>query len=125
MAVAKATAPDGLSSSSSWPRATRLLASARLERWRDGMEDYEYLWLANGGHPQVGASEPVDQTAGSVASSLTSWTKNADALMTLSLLIGMPFEPMLLVDLVFDAHGSDGDFDKGVARNDLGVVAFS
>lgn len=39
--------------------------------------------LANGGHPQVGVTEPLDQTAASVASSLTSWTKNADALMAL------------------------------------------
>jgi Glycoside hydrolase 123, catalytic domain len=65
----------------------------RAELFREGFEDYEYLWLANGGaHPQVGVSEPLDQTAGSVASSLTSWTKNADALMALRHQLGLYIE---------------------------------
>jgi len=56
----------------------------RAELLREGFEDYEYLYLAAGGrHPAVGVSEPVDATVDSVASSLTSWTKDPDALMAL------------------------------------------
>jgi hypothetical protein len=51
---------------------------------REGFEDYEYLYLANGGaHPEVFQEEPVDATVASVASSLTTWSRNPDALMTL------------------------------------------
>jgi hypothetical protein len=54
------------------------------ELLREGFEDYEYLYLANGGaHPVVFEDNPVDQTVRSVASSLTSWTKDADAMATL------------------------------------------
>jgi hypothetical protein len=56
----------------------------RAELLREGFEDYEYLYLAAGGrHPSVGVSEPVDATVDSVASSLTSWNKDPDALMAL------------------------------------------
>jgi len=56
----------------------------RAELLREGFEDYEYLYLAAGGrHPTVGVSEPVDATVDSVASSLTSWNKDPDALMAL------------------------------------------
>ena len=39
--------------------------------FREGFEDYEYLWLANGGHPQVNVTEPVpsSRTAKSMDSS--------------------------------------------------------
>jgi len=59
------------------------LPSYRAELLREGFEDYEYLWLANKGHPGVGVKQAADPTVDSVASSLTSWTKNADALMAL------------------------------------------
>lgn len=60
------------------------LSTVRAELLREGFEDYEYLWLANGGeHPVVGATTRVDATAASVAASMTSWTKDHDALMTL------------------------------------------
>jgi hypothetical protein len=56
----------------------------RAELLREGFEDYEYLWLANGGaHPQAGQDNPVDVTVRSVASGLTSFTRDADALMAL------------------------------------------
>jgi len=51
---------------------------------RESFEDYEYLLLANGGtHPEPFATEAADATAASVASSMTSWVKDADALMAL------------------------------------------
>ena len=65
----------------------------RAELLREGFEDYEYLFLANGGrHPDVFVSEPVDATVSSVAASMTSWTKNPDALMTLRHELGLYLE---------------------------------
>ena len=56
----------------------------RAELLREGIEDYAYLWLANGGaHPQPFEDAPADPTALSVASSMTSWNRDADALMAL------------------------------------------
>jgi hypothetical protein len=58
--------------------------TVRAELLREGFEDYEYLYLANGGkHPAPGVKEALDATVDSAASSLTSWTKDPDALMTL------------------------------------------
>jgi len=58
------------------------IPDARAELFREGMEDYEYLYIANGNrYPEVGVSRPVDATAFSVGQSLTSWTQNAEALM--------------------------------------------
>jgi hypothetical protein len=64
----------------------------RAELLREGIEDYEYLLLANGGAPTVYATEPVDATVDSVASSLTSWTRDADALMALRHALGLYIE---------------------------------
>ncbi len=62
----------------------------RAELLREGFEDYEYLWLANGSaHPTVDATTAIDATVKSVASSMTSWTKNADALMALRHQLGL------------------------------------
>ncbi len=66
--------------------------TVRAELFREGLEDYEYLLLANGGYPRVGVTEPLDQTASSVASSLTSWTKSPDALMALRHELGLYVE---------------------------------
>ncbi len=67
--------------------------TVRAALLREGFEDYEYLYLANGGaHPEVGDDSPVDLTVSSVASSLTSWTKNPDALMALRHELGLYIE---------------------------------
>ena len=56
----------------------------RAELLREGFEDYEYLWLANSGaHPKVFETSAVDVTVDSVASGLTTWTRDPDAFMTL------------------------------------------
>ncbi|MEZ4339126.1 MAG: hypothetical protein R3B82_21105 [Sandaracinaceae bacterium] len=54
------------------------------EIFREGFEDYEYLWLANGGAPpEVDLEAAPDRTVRSVASSMTSFTRDPDALMAL------------------------------------------
>ncbi len=77
----------------------------RAELLREGFEDYEYLWLANGSaHPGVGVVGIADPTAKSVAASMTSWNKNPDALMALRHELGRYIEgsrstlPVLSVD---------------------------
>ena len=77
----------------------------RAELLREGFEDYEYLYLANGGsHPQVDVAENADATVRSVASSMTSWNKDPDALMALRFELGRYIEgsrdtiPVLEVD---------------------------
>jgi hypothetical protein len=51
---------------------------------RDGFEDYEYLYLANGGrHPTPGAAEAVDRTVAGVATGLTDWNRDPAVLATL------------------------------------------
>lgn len=58
--------------------------NVRAELLREGFEDYEYLWLANGNaFPKPPNAALVDPTAKSVAASMTSWTKDPDALMAL------------------------------------------
>ncbi|MBN2525330.1 MAG: hypothetical protein JXR76_02980 [Deltaproteobacteria bacterium] len=65
----------------------------RAELLREGFEDYEYLWLANGGaHPAVNQSVAVDATVKSVAASMVSWTKDADALMAVRHQLGRYIE---------------------------------
>jgi hypothetical protein len=65
----------------------------RAELFREGFEDYEYLWLANGGaHPRVFETRPVDATVESAASGLTSWTQDPDALMVLRRELGRYIE---------------------------------
>ncbi len=67
--------------------------SVRAELFREGFEDYEYLWLANGmAHPAVDAVAAPDQTVASVASSMTSWTHDPDALMALRHELGLYLE---------------------------------
>lgn len=60
---------------------------------REGIEDYAYLFLAAGGtHPQVFETYGVDETVAGVASSLTSWSSDPDALMTLRHELGLYLE---------------------------------
>ncbi len=65
----------------------------RAELLREGFEDYEYLYLANGNaHPKVFSNNKIDKTVYSVAGSLTSWNKNAGALMRLRFKLGQYIE---------------------------------
>lgn len=65
----------------------------RAELLREGLEDYEYLYLANGGrHPRVDVNEPGDTPALSAAKTFYSWTRDADALMALRYQLGLYLE---------------------------------
>ncbi len=67
--------------------------SVRAELLREGFEDYEYLYLANGNaHPSVDVENDLDATVASVAASMTSFTKDPDALMTLRYELGRYIE---------------------------------
>lgn len=43
--------------------SNRLVPSIRWELLREGMEDYEYLWLLNRGYPQIDVSNKADEQA--------------------------------------------------------------
>lgn len=53
----------------------RLVPSIRWENLRDGMEDYEYLWLLNGGDPQIGVRGTADALIESLVSSRTLFSR--------------------------------------------------
>jgi hypothetical protein len=65
----------------------------RAELLREGFEDYEYLWLANGKKsPAPFSSEVVDATVASLATGLSSFTKDASALTKLRIDLGRYIE---------------------------------
>ncbi len=49
----------------------RLVPSIRWENLRDGMEDYEYLWLLAGGDPQIDVVNAADYVVADLVSSRT------------------------------------------------------
>ncbi len=78
----------------------------RAELLREGFEDYEYLFLANGGnHPRVDETSSVDATVKSVASSMSSWNDDADALMVLRHELGRYLEGSRDTLPVLEAQG--------------------
>jgi hypothetical protein len=52
-------------------QSNRLVPSLRWELMREGMEDYEYLWLLNQGDPQIGVTNAADTLAGQFIASRT------------------------------------------------------
>jgi hypothetical protein len=56
-------------------QSNRLVPSLRWELLREGMEDYEYLWLLNKGQPQIGVSNPADTLAGQFIRSRTLFSR--------------------------------------------------
>ncbi len=57
------------------PQSNRLVTSVRWELLREGMEDYEYLWLLNGGDPQIGVTNDADVLAGQFIASRTLFSR--------------------------------------------------
>ncbi len=58
--------------------------TVRAELLREGFEDYEYLWLANGRQrPSVASETAIDETARSIAASRTSFTRDVDGWQSL------------------------------------------
>lgn len=67
--------------------------TVRSELFREGFEDYEYFMAANSGnHGQISTHHAVDDAVFSAASSLTSWTRDADALQKLRNELGLYIE---------------------------------
>lgn len=56
-------------------QSNRLAPSIRWELLREGMEDYEYLWLLNEGDPQVGVANQADDLAGQFIASRTRFSR--------------------------------------------------
>lgn len=53
----------------------RLAPSIRWENLRDGMEDYEYLWLLAGGKPQINATNAADTYVSQLVASRTLFSR--------------------------------------------------
>jgi hypothetical protein len=56
-------------------QSNRLVSSIRWELLREGMEDYEYLWLLNEGDPQIGVTHAADTLAGQFIDSRTLFSR--------------------------------------------------
>ena len=68
----------------------RLVPSIRFELMRDGMEDYEYLYVLNGNkQPEVDVVNTSDTYAAKIISGLTSYTRDDDFIYNLRRLIGL------------------------------------
>lgn len=65
---------DGAQLNSCGENGNRLVPSIRWENLRDGMEDYEYLWLL-GGNPQIGSSNPADAFVAQLVQSRTLFSR--------------------------------------------------
>ncbi|MBN1487370.1 MAG: DUF4091 domain-containing protein, partial [Anaerolineae bacterium] len=56
-------------------QSNRLVPSIRWELLREGMEDYEYLWVLNEGEPQIGETNEADTLAQQFINSRTSFSR--------------------------------------------------
>jgi hypothetical protein len=52
-----------------------LVTSIRWELLREGMEDYEYLWLVNGGDPEIGVANDADALTDGLIGSRTAFSR--------------------------------------------------
>jgi hypothetical protein len=57
------------------PQSNRLVTSIRWELLREGMEDYEYLWLVNGGDPEIGVANDADALTDGLIGSRTAFSR--------------------------------------------------
>jgi hypothetical protein len=69
--------------------SSRLVPSIRLETLRDGLEDYEYLYILAGGQPAIGQANAADPQVDKIISGLTSYTRDSEFLYNLRRLIGL------------------------------------
>lgn len=68
----------------------RLVPSIRLELLREGLEDYEYLYLLSGGAgPVVDVENTADPLADKIITGLTSYTRDGEFMANLRRLMGM------------------------------------
>ncbi len=67
----------------------RMVPSIRFELMRDSLEDYEYLYLLNGGtQPVVGQANDADAQADKIITGLTSYTRDSRFMYNLRRVIG-------------------------------------
>lgn len=57
------------------PESNRLVPSIRWELLREGMEDYEYLWLLNRGYPKIDENNRADALAREFIASRTRFSR--------------------------------------------------
>jgi hypothetical protein len=68
----------------------RFVPSIRFELMRDSLEDYEYLYVLNGGNqPQIDQSNPADAQADKIIAGLTSYTRDSEVMYNLRRFIGL------------------------------------
>ncbi len=67
----------------------RFVPSIRFELMRDSLEDYEYLYVLNGGQPVVDVTNPADSQVDKIISGLTSYTRHSEFMYNLRRLIGL------------------------------------
>ena len=67
----------------------RFVPSIRFELMRDSLEDYEYLYVLNGGQPVVDQANAADTQANKIVAGLTSYTRNSEFMYNLRRLIGL------------------------------------
>ncbi len=67
----------------------RFVPSIRMEMLRDGLEDYEYLYLLAGGQPTPGLANPADKEADKIIAGLTAYARDGEYLANLRRLIGL------------------------------------
>jgi hypothetical protein len=81
----------------------RIVPSIRVELMRDGLEDYEYLYLLNGSaHPKPNVQNTSDIQVNKMISGLTAYTRNDEFMYNLRRLIGMKLggETTTIADIV-------------------------
>ncbi len=68
----------------------RFVPSIRFELMRDGLEDFEYLYIMNtNSRPQVGGITDVDTQVDKIIKGVASYTRNSEFIYTLRRLIGL------------------------------------
>ncbi|PKO17731.1 MAG: hypothetical protein CVU39_04415 [Chloroflexi bacterium HGW-Chloroflexi-10] len=68
----------------------RFVPSIRLELLRDGLEDYEYFYMLNGGQqPQPYQSNPADSFVNQIIGGVQAYNRDSDMLYNLRRLIGL------------------------------------
>lgn len=68
----------------------RMVPSIRFELMRDSLEDYEYLYLLNGGEqPAVNQANSADVQADKIVSGVASYTRDGEFMYNLRRLIGL------------------------------------
>ncbi|MEW5872714.1 MAG: DUF4091 domain-containing protein [Chloroflexota bacterium] len=68
----------------------RFVPSIRLELLRDGLEDYEYFYLLNGGQtPQAGVANPADTWVDRIIGGSQAYNRDSEMLYNLRRLVGL------------------------------------